>query len=79
MDNWTDSYFGLEHYKHTPKLVYITVDSREYKSFVLGTINNHNEGGGGFTNSVARLTGKSTANMKKRLLKIARKNNLVTK
>jgi c-di-AMP phosphodiesterase-like protein len=75
MKNWTDSYYGLEHYKHTHKSIYITVDTRD--NFVLGTINNHNEGGGGFTNPVARLVGKSTENMKKRLIKIAKKNNLI--
>lgn len=78
-NNWTDLYYGLEHYKHTPKLVYITVDTRHSNKLVLGTINNHNDNGGGFTSPVARLTGKSTVNMKKRLLKIARKKNLITK
>lgn len=78
-NNWTDSYYGLEHYKHTRKLVYITVDTLHSNKLVLGIINNHNDNGGGFTFPVARLTGKSTANMKKRLLKIARKKNLITK
>ena len=73
---WTDPFHGIEHYKFTNKSIYITVATFS-ESFVVGSINNHNEGGGGFTSPVAKLVGKSTENMKRRLLKIAKKYNLI--
>lgn len=73
---WTDPFHGIEHYKFTKKSIYITV-IRYSDSFTLGTINNHNEGGGGFTSPVAKLVGKSTEGMKRRLLKIAKRCNLI--